>query len=815
MTRHLRDVRRRMSVAAGLWLLVMLPAVAAAQNDTAVCPVTPARVVDIEGSDAGWRSLLSAAVACPDTLVRLGPDVDMSFDHVKPSFDGRHERDFPLQFARCVTLTSVSRFDPPHPVPAQAPAFSCGGVPPGTIFAGRPLQPGIGGRIMRTLPSLSGRGVNVRTDLPELVVDGSTGPGEARSPRSFGPVLRFGGDHKSSDGDVDRFFELDCGDGDDTEADGVRISGFRLFGPSFGNQTRDTYGVAILRCRNITVSNMEIAGWGGAAIKIDDDDPSEIKASNRDAGRLTGYDDVKIVGNFLHHNQHPSTGGHAGGYGVDVGVGSWARIESNLFDFNRHAIAASGFSGGYRATSNLVLNGGGDNGGYFNPNEHMFDVHGTDNCTARSAGWAILGIVVLGAVAIVLGAAAGPVAIIGGIIVAGGLIGTYVLSSSLWNCGYAGFRFELEHNAFQYDRENAISLRGMPRERATIGDNAFMQEELIHVGDYPGSAAIHLNTDSNVDVVDNNLTGTRTFGDYGVCDMDGDGVDDLFLATGVSWWYSSYGEFPWSFLNTQRHRLSELRLAYLDGDQRCDVLGQRADGAWVYVSGGYGGWHDLGQFGKPLSEVRLGRFDLADPDTRAGATRRTTHAFWRRGDGQWFVTPLAAPHWTEVQNSDIPMKKLQFGDFTGDGVTDVLAVEEGHWSISSGALGIWHSLNSELHDPVESLYVTNLDPDDNIDDLLRLETKVTGSSNNITVRLRWWRSKNGRDVWREWKTYTWTGDARRLKSTPIAAFAGRFGTAPGGGTLTVDGNRVAHFFSDAEIVAGQQPEWSTTSMFLY
>jgi hypothetical protein len=35
-----------------------------------------------------------------------------------------------------------------------------------------------------------------------------------------------------------------------------------------------------------------------------------------------------------------------------------------------------------------------------------------------------------------------------------------------------------------------------------------------------------------------------TFGEYfSQCDFDGDGIDDLFLATGETWWYSSSGKF--------------------------------------------------------------------------------------------------------------------------------------------------------------------------------------------------------------------------------------------------------------------------------
>jgi hypothetical protein len=76
----------------------------------------------------------------------------------------------------------------------------------------------------------------------------------------------------------------------------------------------------------------------------------------------------------------------------------------------------------------------------------------------------------------------------------------------------------------------------------------------------------------------------------------------------------------------------------------------------------------------PLSEVEFGRFDLNVRDDRPGAARRKTHAFRRAPDGQWFVTPLSRVDWKPAESSSFPMNRLWFGDFTGDGVTDVLAV---------------------------------------------------------------------------------------------------------------------------------------------
>ena len=581
-------------------------------------------------------------------------------------------------------------------------------------------------------------------------------PESARTPHSLGPALHYG--HTQG-----HFLDISCIP-QKFDGEGARISGFRLFGPDFGQQKDGQLGITIDGCVDVEVWNMEIAGWGNTAIEVGNSnlrnvsDPAEPNPVR-----------VLIHDNFLHNNQHPSEGGHAAGYGASTAVAAWARIYQNVFDNNRHAISAGSDSGGYRAEHNLVLKGGGYHGKFGEKYMHSFDVHGSANCPDTR------------------------------------------FTRTLWNCGDAGYHFLISENAFQYKKEIDVRLRGKPREPTVISGNVFARSD--------EDAAIKLYTHDNVSVV-NNVYNIDTYGDYGVCDFDGDGVDDLFLATGVSWWFSSFGEFHWSHLNNQRIRLQDLRLGYFDADQRCDVLREGSPGQWSISSGGTTDWILLGNFQHPLSEVQFGRFDANMRDHRPNVTRQTTHAFWRRADGQWFVTPLSHPDWKPVQSSSIPMNQLRFGDFTGDGVTDVLAVEGGHWSISESATGQWQPLNPNLHDPVGQLYIANMDADDNIDDLLRLDAKmesVPGST--VQVYLTWWRSKNGREPWKVWKSYNFSypqvspGNVDAEYVPVFFGFAGRFGAAPGGGTMVTDSTRIGHFHSEAEASVGASPDW--TSLFPY
>jgi hypothetical protein len=684
---------------------------------------------------ASQRELLKSTLDKDNATVRLGPDVDLDFSDLPAEW-------FPIRLGRCTKLTSVGSTRPDR-FPSRDPGFAA-------------ATAGVARRVAD-----SNRAVSVADQPARLLSARPAETLEARSPRSRGPVLRFG-PHREG---AKTFLEIRCFP-DGRISDGARISGFRLFGPSFGSQTTDDVGIRILRCVDIEVTNMEIAGWGGAGVRVEDDaGPDHSSETNGPGGRLMNPDQVRIYRNYFHHNQHPSKDGHAGGYGVLVSHGAWARIAENVFDFNRHSIAASGDVGGYAAQRNLVLKGGGYHGGFQNRYTHSFDVHGT------GCSW----------------------------------------SSDL--CGDAGIQFWFEANAFQYRKDNAIKLRGKPALRAYIHHNVFPHPGLENDR---GDDAIALQTSENVELGPANVINHDTFGRYGVCDFDGDRVDDLFLATGVSWWYASYGELQWSYLAAQSERLEQVRLGYFDDDLRCDVLAER-DGQWMVSSGGSAEWQSLGAFSAPLHEVEFGRFDDQAQDLRPGTTRRTTHAFRRAPDGQWYVTSLSAPGWRATQSSSVAKNQLRFGDFTGDGVTDVLAVVGGRWSISESAAGSWRRLNPTLKDPVGPLYIANMDADDNIDDILRLhrQTRATGLGGQGAERtvLTWWRSRNGVEPWKEWKSYTFNFALSPDLVLPRLGFAGRFGAASGGGTMVIAPDRTGQFFSPGETVTGAQPVWS--SVFAY
>jgi len=121
-----------------------------------------------------------------------------------------------------------------------------------------------------------------------------------------------------------------------------------------------TSGIRISRRHRAEIDNCEIAGFSSAAISIND-----------------SIDD-HIHHNDIHHNQRQGLG-----YGVVFGrdeAPAFALIEGNVFDYNRHAVAASGEPAtSYTARDNLALP---------HANGHVFDVHGHNENTDNGSPYA-------------------------------------------------------------------------------------------------------------------------------------------------------------------------------------------------------------------------------------------------------------------------------------------------------------------------------------------------------------------------------------------------------------------------------------------
>ena len=132
----------------------------------------------------------------------------------------------------------------------------------------------------------------------------------------------------------------------------VRVTGLRLEGemlPQDGTGNGEANYLVAISVRNkagLEVDNCEIRGWAWSCVTSADS---------------TG---TYIHHNYLHHNQ-----ARGEGYGADI-YGGDMLVEANIFNYNRHYIAAGGYPGeSYEARYNLVRGDGHPIG------SHHFDVH--------------------------------------------------------------------------------------------------------------------------------------------------------------------------------------------------------------------------------------------------------------------------------------------------------------------------------------------------------------------------------------------------------------------------------------------------------
>jgi hypothetical protein len=445
--------------------------------------------------------------------------------------------------------------------------------------------------------------------------------------------------------------------------DRVRIEGLRFRGPV----TPDNLDPADSTIKAVTVADNGIATidnnlfeFWGAAITVNR--PVLPPLSCRDAPAP-----VTITRNYFNRNAMESKG-----YGVVVGEGC-ARIEGNLFNKNRHSVAASGsveYGKGYIAHYNYVLEGGFREcrwwGCYWN--QH-FDVHGTGG---------------------------------GGY---GGTAGEYFDISSNTIRGEQEYGIDETRPAFMlrglptlgayFDRnvlvhdnpEEALSLKGADCYKYILG---FPDPPFEGCGLYVG-ADNHFNTDMIYETA--------------VGDFDGDGRDDVFLANGTAWWYSSAGLTEWRFLRASTARVADLRFGKFDYDQRTDVL-LAAGGNWYVSYGGTGSPLWIRSDGTSLFDCVFGDFNN-DGTTDALRTNGST----------WSIAYHATGPWMFVRDSWVRAEDLRVADFTNDHFDDVFWIESNTWNLWNPATNVWtrDTRKPVLNSDMPLLVVADFDGDGRAD----------------------------------------------------------------------------------------------------
>ncbi len=173
--------------------------------------------------------------------------------------------------------------------------------------------------------------------------------------------------------------------------------------------------------------------------------------------------------------------------------------------------------------------------------------------------------------------------------------------------------------------------------------------------------------------------------DLRVGDFDGDGSMDLFRRLQGQWAVSGGGDGHWRRVNSSDVALSDLRFGDFDGDGTTDVFRVKkalVDGQadiWSLSWSSTGSWSSAGGSREDPSNLRFGDFN------GDGCTD-----IFRTVAGEWqvaFGSPSRSfSFWTPIGSAAAPLVDLRFGDFDGDGTTDLFRLRDGIWEISFGEL---------------------------------------------------------------------------------------------------------------------------------
>ncbi len=421
--------------------------------------------------------------------------------------------------------------------------------------------------------------------------------------------------------------------------DGTRITGLRLTGPTRSDDksikkiSAISVSSAFQALDNVIVDHVEASQWTSAAINT--------KGSAGGNDPHTCYDGIyprpaplKIVGNFIHHN----VGGF--GYGVATGQGANPYLRGNVMYRNKHSITSDGNgSSGYVAHDNLVTSGA-IPGHPFNSMQSM-DVHGTDN-------------------------------------------------PGHWDSGTAGDIFDIGWNTYLLDAHRNFVQRGTPCHYSSFHDNIakLPSSRSVQTGSIPPTTLV---------LAKNHFRATNPVQHLAVGDFDGDGVDDVFVGTGNTWWFSSGGQAEWRFLNRMPETAIELLFADFDGDGRTDIAavhGSRLDVSWAAISP----WSRLATAPAPLADLAIGDFD--------GDGRSDVFV----SDGtEWYYLSAGKTR-NHLSHLGFRVTDLRFGDFTGDGRTDVFFQNDNAWVITPG-VDEYRELQIALTPDVAGLVVADFDGD--------------------------------------------------------------------------------------------------------
>ncbi len=476
--------------------------------------------------------------------------------------------------------------------------------------------------------------------------------------------------------------------------DNVRITGLRIRGPSRADcddnpdASCSQHAVAgvITEVANddvkLVIDHNDMSDWTRAAIDLYTwlGEPSPPTCGQPPLYRARN---VVIARNFIHDNRQRGNnapgGSDADGYGVAAGWGAHPMIAGDTLLDNVHSVTSDGTPfAGYTVQDSLFLSPGS-----FSHASANIDMHG---------------------------------------------------SGADHDGGIGGSGVDVLRNTFLDGADQVFSMRGYPCD----GELDNFQFNVVQQGvesainwEVGGPPPAYLKIDSRFVTLPSPLpsppAGPPPFSlldptqRLGVGAFDGDGKDDLFLATGAGWYYAPGANAEWRFLSAKTETINNLLFGDFDGDGRTDVFTQVGEN-WMVSWGGRSPWQLLsnrhGDWSPPGSGGGShGMLDLAVGDFVGDKRADVFYA-----DGvNWYVSDGGVGPLAPYAVSSFRVPDLAFGHFDKDHIkdpkTDIVGVVDNQWmAVFAQGEHIWKPLRSALTATMAGLVVADFDGD-GLDDI--------------------------------------------------------------------------------------------------
>jgi len=190
-------------------------------------------------------------------------------------------------------------------------------------------------------------------------------------------------------------------------------------------------------------------------------------------------------------------------------------------------------------------------------------------------------------------------------------------------------------------------------------------------------------------------------------DLDGDGYTDVFRSdvAAEKWLWVEKGKGAWVDLNIQNPKwaipVTQLGFGDFDGGGVDVFRSIPPPGTWEISSGGSGPWLSIGLPPNTPANTFLPPSLLGFEDFDGDGT---TDVFVSTVDDGWYWSRSGTDPWQPLNALADPLSRLAFGDFDGDGKTDAFKTDGINWYLSPaataelpGATGAWEILNTSCH----------------------------------------------------------------------------------------------------------------------